>query len=107
MLVGHRPVKWGTTMKVHYKHANGRIHDIVNALKLAGYTTLDQQAKALGLHRSTTWTIIKDKHKVDRLSMKTINRILTNPDTPPAVRGLVQRYVAERQANRADGTTQS
>jgi hypothetical protein len=59
---------------------------ISEALIACGYTALDEQAKALGLHRSTTWTIMKNKHKLGRLSAKTINRILTNPKTPVAVR---------------------
>jgi hypothetical protein len=57
---------------------------------------LDEQAEALGLSRSTTWTITKSKHKLGRLSAKTINRILTNPKTPVAVRKAVQQYAVER-----------
>ena len=71
------------------------IEAIVKALKSSGYRSLDQQAKALGLNRSTAWTIIRNKHKAARLSKKTTSRILTNPDTPSAVRLLVQRYLAE------------
>jgi plasmid maintenance system antidote protein VapI len=61
-----------------------------------GYTSLDEQAKALGLHRNTAWTIVKNKHKLGRLSAKTIDRILNNPQTPPTVRAIIQQYVAER-----------
>jgi hypothetical protein len=70
---------------------------ISDALISSGYVTLDQQAKALGLGRSTTWNITKNKHKLGRLSGKTIGRILTNPQTPPAVRAVVQQYLAERR----------
>jgi hypothetical protein len=59
-------------------------------------TKLDQQAKALGVHRSTAWTIIKTRHKLGRLSAKTTQRILANPDTPPSVRSVIQKYLAER-----------
>jgi hypothetical protein len=69
---------------------------ISEALIASGYTALDEQAKALGLHRSTTWTIIKKKHKLGRLSAKTINRILTNPQTPAAVRTAVRQYAVQR-----------
>jgi len=69
---------------------------ISEALISSGYTRLDQQAKALGLHRSTAWTIIKAKHKLDRLSTKTTKRILGNPDLPPSVRCVMQQYLAER-----------
>ena len=39
----------------------GRISE---ALIASGYTSLDEQAEALGLRRSTTWTITKNKHKL-------------------------------------------
>ena len=41
-----------------------RLQDISEALTKSGYTKLDQQAKALGLCRSTAWTINdqKDAH---------------------------------------------
>ena len=51
------------------------IEDITKALITSGYTSLDRQAKALGLHRSTVWTITKNRHKLGRLSRKTIERI--------------------------------
>ena len=69
---------------------------ISEALIASGYTSLDEQAKALGINRSTAWTIIKTKHKLGRLSTKTTERILANPATPASVRALVQRYLAER-----------
>jgi hypothetical protein len=71
----------------------GRISD---ALVSSGYTSLDQQAQALGVHRSTAWTIVKNKHKLNRLSAKTIDRILKNPQTPPSVRRIVQQYASAR-----------
>ena len=69
---------------------------ISQALISSGYTSLDEQAKALGVHRSTAWTIITGKHKVGRLSAKTIDRILSNPQTPPPVRMVIQQYVDKR-----------
>jgi hypothetical protein len=72
------------------------IQHITDALIACGYTCLDEQAKALGVSRSTAWTIVKTKHKLGRLSAKTTRRILTNAETPPAVRYVVQRYLAER-----------
>jgi len=70
--------------------------NIANALIASGYTSLDQQAKALGLSRSTAWTIVHAKHKVDRLSAKVIERMLKNPRLPPLVRATLQQYLAER-----------
>lgn len=72
------------------------LQEITAALIAAGYTTLDAQAKALGVHRATAWTIIKTKHKLGRLNAKTTERMLANPDLPPSVRGVVQRYLTER-----------
>ena len=72
------------------------LQEITTALVAAGYTTLDAQAKALGVHRATAWTIIKTKHKLGRLNAKTTERMLANPDLPPSVRGVVQRYLTER-----------
>jgi hypothetical protein len=69
---------------------------ISKALIASRYTSLDQQAKAMGIHRSTAWTIIKTKHKLGRLSTKTTKRILANPELPQSVRYVVDQYMAER-----------
>jgi hypothetical protein len=69
---------------------------ITAALIAAGYRTLDAQAKALGVHRATAWTIIRTKHKLGRLNLKTTERMLANPQLPPGVRSVVERYLAER-----------
>ena len=72
------------------------LQQIREALIKSGHSRLDQQAKALGLRRSTAWTIVKVKHKLGRLSAKTTERILANPELPLSVRFVVQRYMAER-----------
>jgi hypothetical protein len=74
------------------------LKNIADALISSGYTSLDQQAKALGLPRSTAWTIVHAKHKVDRLSAKVSARMLENPRLPPLVRATLQQYLAERSA---------
>src|SRR5262245_37662149 len=71
------------------------IQCIADALIEAGYTSLDEQSKALGLHRSTTWTIVKTKHKLGRLNTTTAQPILANPDTPPSVRAIIHQALAE------------
>ena len=73
-----------------------RIRHIADALVAEGCVALDKQAKALGVHRSTAWTIMRTKHKLDRLSLKTTNRMLASPELPPSVRLVVLRYVTER-----------
>jgi hypothetical protein len=81
-------------------HARGKyttkIQHIADALVAAGYTSLDEQAKALGIHRATAWTIIKTKHKLDRLNTGTTERMLANLGLPPSVRIVVLRYLTER-----------
>ena len=72
------------------------LQQIREALVQSGYTKLDQQAKALGVHRNTAWTIVNTKHKLGRLSAKTTKRILANPETPPAVRTVIEKYLIER-----------
>jgi hypothetical protein len=72
------------------------VQHIADALVAAGYTSLDKQAKALGVPRSTAWTIVKTNHKIGRLNSDTIGRVLANPETPPSVRAVVEQYLAER-----------
>jgi DNA-binding CsgD family transcriptional regulator len=62
----------------------------------AGYSSLDEQAKALGIHRATAWTIIKNKHKLGCLNQATVSRILANSGTPQSVRLVVEQYLNER-----------
>jgi hypothetical protein len=64
-------------------------------------TPVSINKQSFGIHRSTAWTIIKATHKLGRLSRKTTVRILANPDTPPSVRAVVQRYLAERSIGAA------
>ena len=61
---------------------------ISDALIASGYTKLDEQARALGIHRATAWTIVKTKHKLGRLHAKTTRRILQIP-TPHRRFGLL------------------
>src|SRR5204863_6851493 len=62
-----------------------KIRELGDALVAAGYASLDQQAKILGLPRSTTWTIIRADHKSSGLSAAVINRILSTSQLPLAV----------------------
>jgi len=76
-----------------------RYQQIGDALIAAGYTSLDAQAKALGIRRSTAWTIVKAKHKRGRLSAKTTNRMLANPGLPASVRSVIEQYLDERSSS--------
>src|ERR1043165_8303493 len=73
-----------------------KIKEISLALASVGYTTLDTQAQALGLCRSTTWTLIKSCHKASGLSAHLINQMLASPRLPPSVRERIDEYVQDR-----------
>src|SRR5262249_57664579 len=55
---------------------SSKIRELAEAVKSAGFLTLDEQAKALGLPRSTAWTIHKASHKTSGFSAPIINPLL-------------------------------
>jgi hypothetical protein len=75
-----------------------KIGELQEVLVAAGFRSLDDQAKALGLSRSTTWTIRKATHKASGLSAATINRMLAQPRLLPLVRAKILEYVEEKNA---------
>ena len=87
-------------------HQAAKMREIGEALVAVGYHKLDDQAAALGLSRSTTWTIIKGTHKGSGLSAATLNRMLSAPDLHPLVRRKVLEYIEKRCDGRY-GTTRN
>jgi hypothetical protein len=81
-----------------------KIREVAKALQNAGFCTLDDQAKALGLCRSTTWTVRKANHKASGLSVSIINRMLATPHLPPLVRSKILEYVEEKTAGLYGGS---
>ena len=77
-----------------------KIREIREALVATGCTTLSEQTHALGLCRSTTWTVLQAAHKNSGLSPAVINRMLDCPQLPTAVRRKVLEYVAEKLSGR-------
>jgi hypothetical protein len=75
---------------------SSKIKELSDALVAAGFLSLDEQATALGLSRSTTWTILRAKHKNYGLSGALINRILKRPRLDRRVRAKVIEYVEEK-----------
>lgn len=71
---------------------------------MGGFLTLDEQAKALGLSRSTAWTIRKVSHKGSGLSASIINRMLAAPQLPRAARSKILEYVEEKTAGLYGGS---
>jgi hypothetical protein len=75
---------------------SSKIKELSDALIAAGFLSLDEQATALGLSRSTTWTILTAKHKNYGLSGALINRILQKPGLDRRVRAKIIEYVQEK-----------
>ena len=75
-----------------------KIRELAAELVAAGFVSLDEQADALGLSRSTTWTILKAKHKNYGLSAALINRVLRNPNLDGRIRAKLIEYVQEKTA---------
>ena len=77
---------------------SSKIRELGDALVTAGFVTLDKQAQAIGLCRSTTWTILKGNHKTSGLSATVINRMLAAPQLHPLVRQKILEYIEEKAA---------
>src|SRR5262249_4877943 len=85
-----------------------KIKELADTLIAEGFVSLDDQAEALGLSRSTMWTILKAKHKNYGLSAALINRVLVKSDLNPRVRAKIIEYVQEKAAGSyGHNTTQS
>jgi hypothetical protein len=60
--------------------------------------TVDEQARALGLSRSTAWAVLKANHKATGLAAATINRMFSSPELAPHVRATILTYSEEKLA---------
>src|SRR5262245_62522174 len=74
---------------------SSKIRELAEAVEAAGFLTLDEQAKVLGVPRSTVWTIRRASHKASGLSASIINRMLAAPELPLLVRAKVLVYIQE------------
>src|SRR5215469_4980299 len=83
---------------------SSKISELAKAVKSAGFLTLDEQAKALGLSRSTAWTVRKASHKASGLSASIINRMLAAPELPALARTKILEYVEEKAAGLYGGS---
>jgi hypothetical protein len=77
-----------------------KLKEIGQTLAVLGLIGLDQQASALGISRSTTWTVLRAKHKTSGLSAVVINQMLIAPRLPPLVRAKLFEYI-ETEAGRS------
>jgi hypothetical protein len=62
------------------------------------FILLDAQAKAIGLPRSTAWTILSAEHKATGLSARIICQMLSSNRLPLLVRAKIIEYAEERAA---------
>jgi hypothetical protein len=81
-----------------------KIRELGHALVDAGFPTLDEQAQALGLARSTTWTILRGSHKGSGLSAAIIKRMLLSPQLPPLARRKILEYTTDKLAGAYGGS---
>ena len=93
-------LKQPNACKLHEVKArqSSKIRCLSESLIAAGFVTLDDQAKVLGLPRSTAFSILRSSHKGSGLSASTINRMLSSPRLPSAVRVKLIEYVNEKAA---------
>lgn len=77
-----------------------KIAELREILLRAGYRSLDKQAVALGLSRSTTWAVLKANHKSSGVSGSIIKRMLRSPALPLLARQWIDEYVEEKVAGR-------
>ena len=75
-----------------------KIRELRQALEDAGVLGLNQQAKSLGLSRSTAWAVLKGNHKASGLSATIIKRMLASPQLPPSATKVILEYVAKKSA---------
>jgi hypothetical protein len=92
----------GAQMK---ERQSSKIGEIRDAVLSGGFLTVEEQAKALGLSRSTTWAILKGTRKASGLSASIINRMLAAPQLPPLVRSKILEYVEEKAAGLYGGNS--
>jgi hypothetical protein len=85
-------------IKDHKARQAIRIKELGAALAADGFVTLDEQARALGLSRSTAWAVLQANHKASGLTVPTIKRMLSSPELPPSARVTILTYIDEKLA---------
>ena len=93
------PLERQTSPTSHMKAMQStKIRELRPALVDAGVLTVDQQAKSLGVSRSTAWAVLKGNHKSSGLSATLINRMLASRQLPGSARKIILEYVKEKSA---------
>ena len=95
----------GTSVVTEMKSRQAaKIRELGQSLIDAGFVALDQQCEALGLARSTTWTILRANHKGSGLSAAIIKRMLLWPQLPPLARSIIVEYTRDKLAGAYGGS---
>ena len=89
------PASISSKMKVMQ---SDKLRELREALVNAGFITLRQQARSLGLSRSTAWVVLKGNHKGSGLSATLIKRMLASPHLPPTAAKIIHEYVEKKSA---------
>ena len=76
---------------------SAKLREIAAALDADGCLRLDAKARALGLSRSTAWTILSGSHKSSGLSATTLNRMLASSLLGERARVKILEYIAEKR----------
>ena len=84
-----------------------KIAELRQALIENGYQRVCEQAKALGLSRSSAWAVLQANHKNRGLSPHVIGCIGASPQLPANARQVIEDYVRERLAGAYGHPTRS
>ena len=88
-------------MRQHSEHRGAKARQALElaefraALIAGGFDTINKQASALGLGRSTTWALL-NRDKRAGPSASVIKGILSSPSLPPVARRKIEEYVREK-----------
>ena len=94
-------------MRQHSEHRGAKARQALElaefraALIAGGFDTINKQASALGLGRSTTWALL-NRDKRAGPSASVIKGILSSPSLPPVARRKIEEYVREKVAAYTD-----
>jgi len=98
-----RPVLGPSSIVVRMKARQcEKLRDLRQALIDAGFQSIDQQATALGLSRSTAWAVLQGHHKASGLSAAIVSRMMASPGLPQSARSILLEDIQEKSAG-ADG----
>src|ERR1700738_5124220 len=102
----YRDDKNGAASIKHMKERQlSKIREVAEALVTSGFVLLDDQAKVLGVPRSTAWVILHGRYKKSGLTPKVVERMLSSQELPPLVRSKIIEYGEEKASGLYGQTT--